>query len=311
MAPRAVLLMAYGAAQGQDDLERYYTHIRQGRAPSAAELENLRARYEAIGGRSPLTDITGRQAAGLESALRRWPGFESTRVVVGMKHSPPFIADSMDRLLAEGVEEVYGLVLAPHFSSMSVAHYLKEAEQAIWTSKRRIRWTPTANWHLASGLIDLLAERIEEGVARFSRPESVTVLFTAHSLPERILQSGDPYPEQIQQTGHAVMAQLRAPALAYRFGWQSAGKTRERWLGPDLLSTLSSLAAEGKGEVLVCPVGFVSDHLEILYDLDVEARAHANRLGMHLERTRSLNDDPRFVQTLAWVVAHARMAEAN
>jgi len=302
MAAKAILLMAYGSAKDLADLERYYTHIRRGRAPSQAELEDLTRRYQAIGGHSPLLEITRRQALGLEQALSRRPGFEQIRVYMGMKHSPPFIAETVQRMVADGVDEIYAMVLAPHFSTMSVGQYIQEAVESLADAKAEVRWIPVWSWHLAPGLIDLFVGRVREGLARFGPEESVTVLITAHSLPERILQVNDPYPDQIQATGHAVMAAFGGK-IAYEFGWQSAGRTREPWLGPDLLIRLEQLAQEGKRAILVCPVGFVSDHLEILYDLDVKAQRVAEGLGIHLERTRSLNDDPGFFETLAEVIA--------
>ena len=315
MATKAVILMAYGAAKDLDDLERYYTHIRRGRAPSPQELQELAQRYQAIGGQSPLLEITRRQAVGLEQRLSARAGFEHMRVYVGMKHSPPFIADTVRRMVEDGVEDVYGMVLAPHFSTMSVAQYLEEARGALAQEGANVRWVPVRSWHLAPGLIEVLSRRVEEGLGKFGPGEAVTVLFTAHSLPERILTVNDPYPQQIQETGHAVMTRLGGVVAAYQFGWQSAGRTREPWLGPDLLTTLTAFSEEGKRAVLVCPVGFVSDHLEVLYDVDIQAAAHARQLGIHLERTRSLNDDPAFLDALADVIAGAdgarRLAEAR
>jgi ferrochelatase len=307
---KAVLLMAYGAARDLADLERYYTHIRHGRPPSAEELANLTQRYEAIGGNSPLFAITRRQAVGLEQALASRPGFDRTVVYMGMKHAAPFIADAVRQMLADGVEECYALVLAPHFSTMSVAQYIDEAREALAGAGASVRLIPIWSWHLAPGLIGGLAKRVESALARFTADESPTILFTAHSLPERILAEHDPYPDQIQETGRAVMARLGSPsALRYQFGWQSAGRTREPWLGPDLLTTLDALKAEGRQAVLVCPVGFVSDHLEILYDIDIEAQAKARALGIHLERTLMFNDDPGFLATLADVIFGADAVE--
>lgn len=299
MASQAVLLMAYGAARDLEDLERYYTHIRHGRPPTPPQLQDLTRRYQAIGGRSPLYAITRRQAVGLEQALQEQSGFQTTKVYVGMKHASPFIADAVETMTDDPeLSTVYGLVLAPHFSTMSVAQYMEEAKVQLAQRRSGIRWVPIWSWHRAPGLIALLADRLREGLRKFGPEESVTVLFTAHSLPEKILEANDPYPQQIRETGEAVMTELGS-ALAYEFGWQSQARTPEPWLGPDLLVRLEQLASQGARAVLVCPVGFVSDHLEILYDIDIQAQARAQELGVHLERTASLNDDERLAATLA------------
>ena len=281
-----VLVMAYGTPASLDDVEAYYTHIRRGLPPSSDQLADLRRRYEAIGGVSPLLERT----TGQVEALRRELG-EGFVVELGQKHAAPYIEDGMRAL--QGVHVVIGLVLAPHYSSLSVGDYAARAEAV-----GRIRMVES--WHLEEGLLALLAERVSDALGRFPADARVETLFTAHSLPARILETGDPYPDQLQETAAAVAA--RAGLGSWRTAWQSAGRTPEPWLGPDILDVVRGLTAEGFDGVVVCPTGFVSDHLEVLYDVDVEARAVAEETGLRLERTTSLNDDPRFIETLAGVV---------
>jgi ferrochelatase len=292
--------MAYGTPRSLDEVERYYTHIRRGRPPAPEELADLVRRYQAIGGVSPLTAITMRQAQGLEALLNA-DGGRPCRVYLGMKHTEPFIADAVAQMAADGVEEAVTLVLAPHYSTMSVAAYQQAAESARTQCGGPRLWH-IDHWHLQPRFLRALAQRVETALRRFPDPQQVTVVFTAHSLPERILAAGDPYPRQLRETGEAVARQLGLRHV--RFGWQSAGRTAERWLGPDILELLHELQAEGVRDVLVCPAGFVSDHLEVLYDLDIEARHVAESLGLRFERTASLNDDPEFLRALAEVVRH-------
>jgi ferrochelatase len=281
-----VLVMAYGTPASLDDIEAYYTHIRRGRPPSPEQLADLRRRYEAIGGVSPLLERTTAQV----DALRRELG-EGFVVELGQKHAAPFIEDGMRAL--SGGDVVIGVVLAPHYSSLSVGDYAARAEAV-----GRIRMVES--WHLEQGLISLLAERVTDAVGRFGDGARIETLFTAHSLPARILEMDDPYPDQLQQTASAVAA--RAGLKTWREAWQSAGRTPEPWIGPDILEVIRGLPDEGFDGVVVCPAGFVSDHLEVLYDIDVEARGVAEEVGLRLERTASLNDDPRFIKTLAGVV---------
>ena len=284
--------MAYGTPATPDDIEAYYTHVRRGRPPTPELLSDLRRRYEAIGGTSPLLERTREQAAGIQAALG-----DGYRVELGMKHAPPFIEDGVGALADAGVSDVVGLVLAPHYSALSVGEYAKRAEDAAKAASLPI--TVVKSWHLVAGYLDLLAGFVREEIARLDA-DPVEVVFTAHSLPARILDMGDPYPTQLAETADAVAA--RADLDSWSVGWQSAGRTPEPWIGPDLLAVLPGLADAGMAGVVVCPAGFVSDHLEVLYDLDVEARAEADRLGLAFTRTASPNAHPRFCATLAEVV---------
>lgn len=297
-----VLLMAYGSARGPEDMRRYYTHIRHGRAPSEEQLQDLLSRYEAIGGVSPLFEMTRREGQDLQDMLSKRHGEGAFRVYLGMKHSSPFIAEAVEAMREDGITRAVGLVLAPHYSAMSVGTYLEEVEKALATQLTPVDFRPIKSWADAPGLISLLKGRIIETRARFSPDETehLPIIFSAHSLPVRILEMKDPYPRELRLTGDLVAQSLGT--TDYTFSWQSAGRTREPWMGPDILDKLSRMAETGHRQAIICPAGFVSDHLEVLYDLDIQAKAHAESLGMHIERTRSLNDDPAFIRVLADLV---------
>jgi ferrochelatase len=273
-----VLVMAYGTPASADDVEAYYTDIRRGRPPAPEQLADLQRRYDAIGGISPLLERTRAQVVGLQAALGG--GY---RVALGQKHAAPFIEDGRAELEAMEVDRIVGLVLAPHYSVLSVGEYEARAKPDVMVR----------SWHLEPGLIDLLADRLHE----VGLDGDTEVLFTAHSLPARVVELGDPYPDQLRETAEAVA--VKAGEHRWRVAWQSAGRTPEPWLGPDLLEIIPTLDA---GRVVVCPVGFTSDHLEVLYDVDIEARRVAEEAGKTLARTVSLNDDPRFIAVLADVV---------
>lgn len=297
-----VLLMAYGSARGPEDVLRYYTHIRHGHAPTEAQLQDLLDRYEAIGGVSPLFQITEAEGRLLNDELARRQGPEAFRVYLGMKHSAPFIEEAIQQMAGDGIRHAVGLVLAPHYSKMSVGTYLDEAHRANAQLAQPLTFRPIRSWASHSGLIRILAERVRQVATRFTRDEqqNVPVIFSAHSLPARILTDGDPYPAELRITGDLVAEALST--TNYTFSWQSAGRTREPWMGPDILEKLSMMARDGFRQAIVCPAGFVSDHLEVLYDLDIQAQEHAAKLGMHIERTASLNDDPAFIDLLADLV---------
>lgn len=301
--PVGVLVMAYGTPHSLNDVEAYYTHIRHGRPPTPELLNELVSRYQAIGGVSPLNEITEAQAQGLEDLLNQGQTQSEDRnlyrVYLGMKHTTPFIEEAVRQMAEDGVEEAVSLVLAPHFSTMSVGGYQKTAREAATGFGTPVLY-PIEQWHLEPGFLDLLANRVKESLAAFADPAQVMVVFTAHSLPEKILLQGDPYAQQLRETGNAVATRLGLPN--YMFGWQSAGRTQDAWLGPDILDVLKDLRAENWNHVLVCPAGFVSDHLEVLYDLDIEAARLAKQLGMTFARTRSLNSDGAFLKTLAELV---------
>lgn len=294
--PVGVLVMAYGTPAGPDDVERYYTHIRRGRPPTPELLADLRRRYDAIGGISPLAARTRAQADGVRAALG--PGFA---VALGQKHAAPFVEDGAAELRAAGATAVIGLVLAPHFSALSVGQYHQRAAAAVESGGGSYRGI--GSWHRHPVLVGLLAERVTEARARLGVPEGAAVetVFTAHSLPERARSLDQPsYPDQLRSTAEAV---AEAAGLdRWRVAWQSAGRTADPWIGPDILEVLRALPGDGAEAVIVCPAGFTSDHLEVLFDVDVEARQVAAEVGLPLGRTASFNDDPRFVALLASLV---------
>jgi ferrochelatase len=277
----SVILMAYGSPSSIDDVPAYLADIREGKPVSERAVEELTERYRRIG-RSPLDDVTEAQRAALEREL-------GIAAYVGMKHWRPRIAEAVEAALAGGSDRIVGLVLAPHYSRLSIAGYRSRLDDAL---AGRAELEFVESWHDHAPFLDVLADRVR-GTDRH-------VVFTAHSLPERILAAGDPYRDQLLETSRLVAE--RAALKSWSFAFQSASATGEPWLGPDILEELDRLHADGVAAVLVCPVGFVSDHLEILWDLDVEARGRAAELGLDLDRIESLNDDPAFVQALASLV---------
>ena len=283
----AVVLMAYGSPERLADVPAYYADIRGGRPIAPEHLDDLVERYRRLGieDSSPLNAITEQTRAALEAEL-------GLPVFTGMKHWTPRIADAAEAALATGADEVAGLVLAPHYSGMSIKGYRDQLETAL-AGRAELRFVES--WHDEPGFVDLLAARVGGTGAH--------VVFTAHSLPERILASGDPYRDQLLETA-SLIAQS-AGLRQWSFSFQSESPTGEPWLGPDILDHLDALHARGVDDVLVCPVGFVSDHLEIRWDIDVEAREKAAELGLRLERIEMPNADPAFVRTLADIVRRA------
>jgi ferrochelatase len=283
----AVVLMAYGSPERLSDVPAYYADIRGGRPIAPENLADLVERYRRLGieDSSPLNAITEQTRAALEDELE-------VPVFTGMKHWTPRIADAADAALASGAEEIVGLVLAPHYSALSIAGYREQLEHAL-AGRAELRFIES--WHEEPGFVELLADRV--------RRTDAHVVFTAHSLPARVLELGDPYKDQLLETSGLV---AEAAGLSdWSFSFQSESPTGEPWLGPDILDHLAWLRRRGVEHVLVCPVGFVSDHLEIRWDLDVEAQAKAAELGLQLERIEMPNADPAFVRTLARIVRRA------
>lgn len=304
-----VLVMSYGTPQSLDDVEAYYTHIRRGHPPTPEQLKELKDRYEAIvGGVFPLRENTNGQVAGLQDKLEQLaPG--QYACYQGLKHAAPFIEDGVEQMARDGIKDAVGIVLAPHYSVMSVGSYIKRAQEKA--AELGMKMSFVKDYHLHPKLIVALTERVTEGLERLAvssgNAKPVKVLFSAHSLPEKIREMGDPYEQQLLATSEAVAKQANVDD--WQFTWQSAGRTREPWLGPDILDTLKVLADEGVKGVLVAPVGFVSDHLEVLYDLDLEAKQAAAELGITLERINMLNKDPLYMETLAESVMNAGSLE--
>jgi protoporphyrin/coproporphyrin ferrochelatase len=275
--------MAYGSPERPEDIRPYLEDIREGRPVSDEAVAELTERYQRIGGTSPLLEITERQRAALEREL-------GVHVFVGMKHWSPRIADAVEQALAGGAETIVGLVLAPHYSRLSIEGYRERLERAL-AGRAELRFIE--RWGTHEPYLKVLADRV--------RDREEHVVFTAHSLPERILVEGDPYRDELLETSRLIAE--RAGLGSWSFAFQSASPTGEAWLGPDILDELDALHARGVERVLVCPVGFVSDHLEILWDIDVEARERAAGLGLELDRIESLNDDPAFIRGLADLVS--------
>jgi protoporphyrin/coproporphyrin ferrochelatase len=278
----AVVVMAYGSPSRPEDVSAYLQDIRSGHPVTPEAVAELEERYRRIGGGSPLNEITERQRAALEAEL-------GIPVYVGMKHWTPRISEGAERALADGAEHVIGLVLAPHYSRISVGGYRRQLEEAL---AGRAELTFIASYHAYEPLIELLAARLGDTDAH--------VVFTAHSLPERILADRDPYKDQLLETSRLVAD--KAQLESWSFAFQSESPSGEPWLGPDILEELERLHGEGIRKVLVEPIGFVADHLEIYWDIDTEAREKAHELGLELDRTESLNDDPAFIRVLAGVV---------
>jgi ferrochelatase len=294
----AVLLMAYGGPQRLDEVEAYYTDIRRGSPPPPHLLQELLNRYSAIGGASPLSGIVERQRVALESELaeRGTP----LPVYAGMRHIAPRIGTIVDRMAADGVTHFIAIALAPQKSS-NAAGYRRAVDSALaMLGERAPSYEFIESWHDEARFIEALATVTREAIDQLSDPAQPRVMFTAHSLPARIVAEGDPYPFELAQTT-ALVAQ-RLQLADYEFAFQSAGRTDEPWLGPEILSEIRRLASDGVKELVISPVGFVAEHLEVLYDIDIEARAVAQPLGLRIVRARSLNDDPVFIAGLADIV---------
>jgi protoporphyrin/coproporphyrin ferrochelatase len=295
-----VLVMAHGTPANTEEIEAFYTRIRRGRPPEPAQLAELTARYDAIGGTSPLAARTRAQVDALRDVLDlRVPG--RYRVSFGAKHTEPVLEDAAAALAASGVDAVIGLVLTPHASSLGSGEYLERARDALGDTP----FTAIAEWYDNHSFVRLMAQRVRAALADVTG--RARVLFTAHSLPERVRAAGDPYPDQLEESARLVATE--AGLADWSVAWQSAGRTPEPWLGPDIRDEVRRLAAEGETDaVVVCPIGFVADHLEVLYDLDIELAAVAASVGLAYARTSSLNDDPAFIAALADVVTAADQA---
>jgi protoporphyrin/coproporphyrin ferrochelatase len=290
-----VLLLAYGTPETPEQVASYFTHIRGGRTPSPEAIVHLEARYRSVGGRTPLLDITRSVARELEAQLG-----EGYRTYIGMKHWHPFIADTVEQMATDGIGRIVAIVLAPHYSRMSIGGYRKALDEANARLATPMRVDFVSSWHLFPPFVDMMARRVREALDAFADGPPVSVIFSAHSLPVRIREWNDPYESQLHASCAAVAECLGL--TAWRFAWQSAGGTSEPWLGPDILEMLETVHAEGARQVLSVPIGFVSDHLEILYDIDREAQAKASTLGVTLHRTAMPNDSAEFVGVLATLV---------
>ena len=296
-----VLVMAHGTPASREEILPFYTRIRRGRPPEPAQLTELEERYDAIGGTSPLAERTAAQVEGIRRALEaRAPG--RFAVAFGAKHTAPLIEEAAAELAATRPRRVVGLVLAPHSSSMGTQEYLDRAATAIEGTP----FVPVGSWYAEPALVALLADRVLDALRAVTG--RARVVFSAHSLPERIRAAGDTYPEQLAESARLVAesARLDESGVAWEVAWQSAGRTPDPWLGPDVRDVVRRIAAEGAADAVVsCPIGFVADHLEVLYDIDIEMATVAAECGLSFVRTASLNDDPAFVEVLAGVIVAA------
>jgi ferrochelatase len=288
-----VLVMAYGGPNNLEEVEPYLLDVRGYRPTSPEIVHEVRERYREIGGRSPILEQTQAQASALESVLNTRD--DTFKTFVGMRHWHPFIKDVLADMQSQGIERAVGMVMAPHYSRMSIGAYYQRLEEA----NSPIEFACIEDWHLQPGYIQALASRVREALGHF--PEEVRadipVIFTAHSLPEKILEWNDPYPTQLRETVSAVMEQLGSQP--HEFAFQSAAISTVPWLGPDAGEIIQRLAAAGKKYILLCPIGFVCEHVEILYDIDIVYQNLARSLGIHVERIEMLNTEPAMIEGLA------------
>jgi ferrochelatase len=296
----AVLLMAHGTPESIEQMADYLRLVRGGREPSRELVEEMTHNWEAIGGRSPLTDITMQQAHALEAQLAA-DGFVIP-VAVGMRNWRPFIADAIRDMIRTGTQRVIGIPMAPQFSTLSVKKYMDAAEAALPAG---VEFSCVQSFHSHPLLVEAFAERV---LAAEPRPDE-EVVFTAHSLPQRVVTSGDPYPNEVAATAKAIA--MRCGIVSYDIAYQSAGRTPEPWLGPDLSEHIRARSTTGARRLLVVPVGFVCDHTEILFDIDVQAAAAARDVGITLRRTESLNISPTFIRALAALVVDSRSRQST
>ncbi len=305
----AVLLMAYGSPDSLDEVAPYYRDILGGREPTEEQVAELTERYRRVGGRTPLLETTRQVAAALQGRLGE-AAEERYRVYVGMKHWHPHIGETVQRIAADGASRLIAVPMAPHYSQFSTDGYRSRVERAMQSLSASMPLRFVDSWHENPRFIKVAADRVRQAMGEFPGGDDVEVVFTAHSLPRSILRLNDPYPRELNQSSEAVARE--AGVASWRFAYQSASNTGRPWLGPDILESLAMLAGEGKTRVLVVPIGFVSDNLEILFDIDLEAQELAQGLGLELRRMEMPNASPAFVDALADLVVNgtgARISE--
>ncbi|MBC1953210.1 ferrochelatase [Listeria welshimeri] len=297
-----LLVMAYGTPYKDEDIERYYTDIRHGHTPSEEMIADLRGRYHAIGGLSPLAKITEAQAYGLEEVLNKSQEEVEFKTYIGLKHIEPFIEDAVEAMHKDGIKEAISIVLAPHYSSFSVEAYNKRAKDTA-DKLGGIEIKAINEWYKQPKFINMWAERINETAKQIPADElmDTVLIVSAHSLPEKIKQHNDPYPDQLQETADLIFEKVVVPH--YALGWQSEGKTGEPWLGPDVQDLTRALYGKEKYKHFIyTPVGFVAEHLEVLYDNDYECKVVTDEIGAAYHRPPMPNADPEFLEVLKTVV---------
>jgi ferrochelatase len=300
-----VILMAHGSPDKLDDIEPFLTHIMKDRKPSAEVMAEIKERYRLIGGKSPLLEISQKQAKGLEALLNE-EGDHRFKVYIGMRHWDPFIHDTVKEIIADGVDLLIAVSLAPQYSKLSVGAYIDTLNQALSEGGSPLPMVPVQSWCDQPLLLDAFTEKLKEALDTYSEDvrSSVQILFTAHSLPEHILKEGDPYPKEVAATVAGIVERLslNLPKLPRRFAYQSRGLRPGKWLGPEVEEIIYEMAEKKEKHLLVVPIGFVSDHVEILYDIDILYNDIAAKKGIELRRTQSLNTHPLFLQALVKVV---------
>lgn len=294
--PIGVLIMAYGGPDSLAELPGYLSDIRAGRVTTPEVLAEISHNYEQIGGKSPLPAITREQVAAVQARL------DPTlfRCYLGMRHWSPWIEEVVAQMVDDGITHAVSIVLAPHYSKLSVAKYQAKIADGLANVHGEIEFTHIASYHDSPLLIQALAERVQEGIARWpaGEQERVHVVFSAHSLPERIMKMGDPYDSQLRETARLAAARAGLPDERWSWSYQSAGRSPEPWLGPQIEDHIVALAGQGITDIVSIPVGFVADHVEILFDIDIKAQAVAREHGIRLERPPALNLDPLYIDTL-------------
>ncbi|MGC8779941.1 MAG: ferrochelatase [Anaerolineae bacterium] len=296
MTDDAILLLAYGGPDSPADLPDYLANVRGGRPAPPHLLAEIAQRYALIGGRSPLREITERAAASLATAV-------GVPVYVGMRHWHPFIHETIGRIAADGVRRAVAICMAPHYSRLSVGAYRSALDRALAEQGADIAIDFVESWHTAGAYLDGMAAHVRRALLRFPAPvrPAVKIAFTAHSLPAAILEHGDPYVAQLDETALAIVRRLGWPADRWALAFQSAPRTGEPMLGPQIEELLAQWAETGERHVLIAPIGFVAEHAEVLYDLDIALQKTARARGVHLERAALLNDSPPLVAALAEV----------
>jgi ferrochelatase len=304
-----VLLMAHGSPDSLDDMAPYLQLVRGGRPTPPALVDEIREHYRLIGGRSPLLELTRAQARALEARLNMYG--RRFRVYVGMRHWHPFIKDTLKQMAADGLQRVIAVSMAPQYSRLSVGAYQRALEGAQAELSVYLEVTTVQSWHDHPRLLQAFAERVQEALAGLAEEARarVRMVFTAHSLPERVLDEGDPYPGEVERTAAGVAKRLAL--TTWDVAYQSQGATAEPWLGPTLNDIFARCAAQGQRQILLVPVGFVCDHMEILYDIDILGQQIAQEMGLSLMRTASLNTSPTFIEALASVVESHLMSDQH
>ena len=298
--PIGVLIMAYGGPNSLAEIPGYLADIRAGRPTTPAVLEEITHNYAQLGGKSPLLAISQKQVAAVQARLDP----ARFRCYLGMRHWSPWIEEVVGQMIDDGITHAISLVLAPHFSKLSIAKYQEKIADGLSMYRGQIEFAHIASYHDAPKYIQALTNRVQDGLSRWPAAQraNVHVVFSAHSLPERILKMGDPYDRQLRETAQLVAGRAGLRAEQWSWSYQSAGRSPEPWLGPQIEEHIPALVEQGVKNIVSIPVGFVSDHVEILYDIDIKAQGVARELGVRLERPPALNDDPLYIETLAELI---------